>query len=64
MTHSWGVEFTLPIPHDVVLPWDPPSFGIPKWILKRLRDELKDKLVDLAIKLGQENARTTGTECQ
>ncbi|KAI1786931.1 hypothetical protein LXA43DRAFT_1031784 [Ganoderma leucocontextum] len=57
------VEFMLPVTHDVVLPWDPPLFGIPKSVLKRLRDELREKLVHLAVELGKDNAHATSTEC-
>ena len=55
--HGWGVAFALSISHDVVLPWGPPPFGILNWILKELRDELKDKLVHFAVELGKGNMR-------
>ncbi|PIL26360.1 hypothetical protein GSI_12116 [Ganoderma sinense ZZ0214-1] len=52
------LQFLLPGTHDVVLPWDPPLFGIPKSVLFQLRDELQDKLVGLAITQGGRNADT------
>ncbi|KAI1794071.1 hypothetical protein LXA43DRAFT_156494 [Ganoderma leucocontextum] len=47
------LEFIVPLTHNIVLPWDPPHFGIPKSVLKQLRDEIRDKLVHLAVEQGK-----------
>ena len=36
-----------------MLPWDPPQFGIPKSVLKQLRDELWERFVGKAISVGR-----------
>ncbi|KAM5534161.1 hypothetical protein V8D89_012181 [Ganoderma adspersum] len=46
------LELVLPGTHDVVLPWEPPPFGIPKSVMTQLRDELRDRLVNHAMAVG------------
>ncbi|KAI1786869.1 hypothetical protein LXA43DRAFT_749798 [Ganoderma leucocontextum] len=50
-----NLQFRLPGTHDVILPWDPPLFGIPKSVMRQLRDELRDTLADVTIQVAKRN---------
>ena len=40
----------LPGTHGHILPWDPPSFGIPEGVLAELAEKLRQEAIRLAIK--------------
>lgn len=57
---AWHVAFQLPDTHEIIFAWDPPPVGIPEPVLDRLRKDLRDEVVLIAIKEGNQKVdRTT-----
>ncbi|KAM5546230.1 hypothetical protein V8D89_000356 [Ganoderma adspersum] len=56
---SVDISFQLPDTHEVIFAWDPPKFGIPDSVLKKLRDDLHDQVVFTAIKHGSQEVNRT-----
>ncbi|KAI1784942.1 hypothetical protein LXA43DRAFT_1066345 [Ganoderma leucocontextum] len=48
------ITFQLPDTHEVIFAWDPPTFGIPQPVLEDLRNDLREKLVHVAVDQGNQ----------